>query len=474
MPSPNIVFILIDDLGWKDLSGYGSEFYETSRIDKLATEGMRFTDAYASCPVCSPTRASLLTGKSPARVGMTQAGGGRFVGALCDVPYLDYLPESEIALPKALAAAGYQSWHVGKWHLGEGRYGPKLHGFEVNRGGCGWGLPYKGYFSPYQIPGFEDGPEGEYLTDRLTDEAIQLIERRDRERPFFLNLWHYAVHKPIEAPEALVEKYRAKAKAMGLDRQQAIVEGEYLPFEMDKGKRNRRRLIQSDPAYAAMIENLDTNVGRLLDALERDGCAGDTLVVLTSDNGGLSSSLTPITCNLPLCEGKGWVYEGGTRVCQMARWPGVIAPGSQCSEPTVSSDWYPTLLDAAGLPPMPEQHADGVSLMPRLRGQPAKRGPICWHYPHYHHSGGRPACSIREGDWKLIEHFEDDRLELFNLRDDIEEQTNLIAQEPLRAKRLRERLAAWRREVEAIVPRRNSNWRPVVPHEAERGDAAEV
>lgn len=469
---PNILFILIDDLGWRDLACYGSSFHETPNIDRFVAEGMRFTDAYASCPVCSPTRASLLTGKSPARVGMTQAVGGRFTGALCDVPYLDYVPESEVALPQVLGEAGYQCWHVGKWHLGEGRFLPPLHGFEVNIGGCGWGLPKRGYFSPYQIPGFEDGPEGEYLTDRLTDEAIALIGKRDRERPFFLNLWHYAVHKPIEAPEDLVAKYEAKAKELGLDDADAIVEGEYLPFEMRKHQRNRRRRFQSDPGYAAMLENLDGNIGRLLEALEEDGCARDTLVVFTSDNGGLSSSLTPITCNLPLHEGKGWVYEGGTRVCQAVRWPGVIEAGSTCEEPTVSSDWYPTLLELAGLSLMPEQHADGASIAPLLRGERMERGPICWHYPHYHHSGGRPACSIRDGDWKLIEHFEDGRLELFHLREDIGEHNDRSSREPERVARMHQRLKDWRSEVEAILPRRNPNWRPAALEE--RGDPAEV
>jgi arylsulfatase A-like enzyme len=403
---------------------------------------------------------------------MTQAIGGRFTGALCDVPYLSYLPESEIALPRALSAAGYQSWHVGKWHLGEGRYSPELHGFDINRGGCGWGLPKKGYFSPYEIPGFEDGPEGEYLTDRLTDEAIDLITRRDRSRPFFLNLWHYAVHKPIQAPADLIAKYERKAQDMGLDQKEAIVEGEYLPFEMRKTERNRRRILQSDPVYAAMIENLDANIGRLLAALEQDGCAGETLVVFTSDNGGLSSSVTPITCNLPLCEGKGWMYDGGTRVSQIVSWPGVVEPGSVCDEPNISSDWYPTLLEAAGLPLNPVQHGDGRSILPLLRGEPMKRGPIFWHYPHYHHSGGRPARAVRDADWKLIEHFEDGRLELFNLREDIGENHDRSQTEPARLKDLHQSLKQWREDVAAILPRHNPNWVP--PRHDELGDPAAV
>ena len=431
-----------------------------------------YTHAYASCPVCSPTRASLMTGKSPARLGLTQAIGGHFTGALCDVPYLSYLPESEMALPRPLAAAGYQTWHVGKWHLGEGRYLPQHHGFDVNLAGCGWGLPKGGYFSPYNIPGFDNGPEGEYLTDRLTDESIQLIQQRDRSRPFFLNLWHYAVHKPISAPKDLVEKYREKARAMGRDDDDAMVEGEYFPFEARKTERNRRRRYQSDAGYAAMIENLDTNIGRLLEALEADGCAEETLVVFTSDNGGLSSSNTPITCNLPLCEGKGWMYDGGTRVSQIVRWPGVTEPGNLCQEPIISSDWYPTLLEAAHLPLDPIQHGDGKSLLPLLKGEPMERGPIFWHYPHYHHSGGRPACAIREGDWKLIELFEDGRLELFNLRDDIGEQHDRSADLPDRTEAMHTCLKEWREEVAAILPRKNPNWRPATPDEL--GDAASI
>jgi len=355
---------------------------------------------------------------------------------------------------------------VGKWHLGEGRYLPPNHGFEVNRGGCGWGLPKHGYFSPYRIPGFDDGPEGEYLADRLTDEAIRLIDQRDTERPFFLNLWYYAVHKPIQAPAHLIEKYRDKARDLGLDRRQAIVEGEYFPFEMRKHLRNQRRVIQSDPVYAAMIERLDDNVGRLLDALERAGCADDTLVVFTSDNGGLHATMQePATCNAPLAEGKGWVYEGGTRVNQIVRWPGEIEPGSRCTTPTVSSDWYPTLLELANLPAMPAQHADGVSIVPLLRGRTMERGPIYWHYPHYMQTGARPACAVRDGDWKLIEHFEDGRLELFNLRDDIGEKHDRGPDEPELVGRLHAQLCAWRDEVAAIVPRRN----PIGSHSMSAG-----
>lgn len=463
--APNIVLMLIDDMGWRDLSCYGSPFYETPNLDRLAAAGMHFTDAYASCPVCSPTRASLLSGKYPARVGVTQYIGGHAVGKLCDVPYHHALPMNEISLATALRHGGYQTWHVGKWHLGDRSTWPDRHGFDANVAGCGWGHPSNGYFSPWRIPTLTDGPDGAYLTDRLTDEALRLIRERDPARPFFLNLWHYAVHTPIQAPEPLVEKYRAKARALGLDTQNPFVEGDYFPAQHIRHYRIRRRIIQSDPVYAAMMENLDTNIGRVLAALDEAGIARDTLVMFTSDNGGLSTAEGSPTCNLPLAEGKGWMYEGGTRVCQIVRWPGVVPPQSVCHTPTTSPDWYPTLLEAAGLPLMPQQHVDGVTLMPLLTGGDAQAGrlardAIYWHYPHYSNQGDTPACSVRQGDYKLIEYFEDWHVELYNLRRDRAEKHNLAAAEPARADELRRRLHAWRDEVEALIPKPNPNYIP--------------
>src|SRR5439155_4235534 len=258
---PNIVFILIDDLGWRDLGCYGSTFYETPNLDRLANEGMRFSNAYSACPVCSPTRASILTGKYPARVGVTDYIGGHARGKLLAAPYVEHLPPEEFNLAKALKEAGYQTWHIGKWHLGGKEFFPEKQGFDANIGGCGFGHPPT-YFSPYKIPTLSDGREGEYLTDRLTGEAIELIRKSDG-RPFFMNFWHYAVHTPIEAPQKLVEKYNAKAKRLGLDKINALEEGEAFPTIETKDKRVTRRRLQSDPVYAAMVENLDTNVGRL-------------------------------------------------------------------------------------------------------------------------------------------------------------------------------------------------------------------
>ena len=461
MNPPNIVFFLIDDLGWRDLVCYGSDFYETPNLDRLAAGGIRFTQAYASCPVCSPTRASILSGKYPARVGVTQFIGGHSVGRLCDVPYHHNLPMSEVSLATALREGGYQTWHIGKWHLGEGRTSPTAHGFVVNRGGCGWGHPKNGYFSPWGLPTLEDGPEGEYLTDRLTDEAIGLIRSRDNHRPFYLNFWHYAVHTPIQAPTSLVEKYRQKAQAMGLDQKQAIVRGEHFTCEHKRTQRVTRRKFQSDPTYAAMMENLDTNIGRVLNALDAEGLTENTIIVFTSDNGGLSTAEGSPTCNLPLSEGKGWMYEGGNRVCQIVQWPGVVASGSTCDVPTTSTDYYPTLLEAAGLPLRPRQHADGTSLMPLLRGgDHLDRDAIFWHYPHYSNQGDTPACAVRSGDWKLIEHFEDGQIELYNLAEDEAERHDLSRDRPPVARRLHDRLSEWRHEVEALVPRPNINYLP--------------
>lgn len=464
---PNILFILIDDMGWRDLGCYGSTFYETPHLDRLAGQGMLFTNAYASCPVCSPTRASIMSGKYPARVGLTQFIGGHNEGKLADVPYLHYLPLEEISVAAALREGGYQTWHVGKWHLGDEPFYPQHHGFDVNIGGCDLGWPAGGYFSPYKNPVLADGPAGEYLTDRLTDEAIRLVRRRDRARPFFLNLCHYAVHIPLQPPKELFEKYQRKAAALKLDQMDALVEGEEIPklYPPDRTPgRVRRRVIQSDCAYAAMMENLDTNVGRLLDALAAEGLAEDTIVVFTSDNGGLSTAEGSPTCNLPLAEGKGWNQEGGTRVCKIVRWPGVVRPGSRCGESVTSTDYYPTFLDAAGLPLRPKQHVDGVSLMPLLRETGGlSREAIFWHYPHYSNQGGTPAASVVSGNWKLIEYFEDGHIELYDLATDIGETRDLAAEKPDVARRLLSMLQAWQKDVAAIRPQHNPNYPRIVP-----------
>jgi arylsulfatase A-like enzyme len=462
---PNIIFILIDDLGARDLGCFGSGFYETPRLDHLARAGVRFGRAYAACPVCSPTRASVMTGKYPARVGITQWIGGKAKGRLLDVPYLDHLPTSEVSLARSLRDGGYQTWHVGKWHLGAEPYFPERHGFDVNIAGCYAGHPPSpnGYWGPYSIPGFT-GPAGEYLTDRLTSEAVGLIERRDPGKPFFLNFWHYAVHTPIQSPPELVEKYRAKAQRLRLDQISPHVRGERIGMQFPPGQTPRdvvRRIVQSDPAYAAMIENLDTNIGRLVDALERQGILQDTIIVFTSDNGGLSTAEGAPTCNHPLAEGKGWCYEGGNRVCQFITWPAAIPAGGLCDEPVISTDFYPTLLEAAGLPLRPEQHVDGRSLMPLMTGRSRtlERDCIFWHYPHYSNQGGRPGAAVVSGRWKLIWHFEDDRVELFDMENDVSEAHDLSGQQPEIAQRLKRSVIDWQRDAEAKMPEINPDWR---------------
>jgi len=459
MAKPNILFILIDDMGWTDIEPFGSSFYETPNLTQLARDGMLFTDAYAACPVCSPTRASFLTGKYPARVGVTNFIGGANEGKLLDVPYLHYLPLTEKTVAQALKEGGYRTYHVGKWHLGSEPYWPEHHGFDVNIGGCDWGAP-RTYFAPYGNPRLVEGPPGEYLTDRLTEEAIQLL-RQNGDQPFFMYLAHYAVHIPIQSPPDLVKKYEAKAKARGFEQKSDFEVGERMPTVRWQNLHVRRRLRQSDPKYAAMIENLDANIGRLLDALETLGLKDNTIVIFTSDNGGLSTAEGSPTCNYPLAEGKGWMQEGGVREPCVIRWPAVIHPGTKCEVPITTPDFYPTFLEAAGLPLMPDQHCDGVSLMPLLRGEPAlQREAIFWHYPHYSNQGGTPGAAIRMGDYKLIELFEDEHVELYNLRDDIGESQNVAEQQPDRVTAMLQRLKSWQTAVEALIPKQN----PGYPH----------
>ncbi|MBC2603237.1 sulfatase [Puniceicoccus vermicola] len=466
MNKPNIVFILIDDMGWRDLGSFGSSFYETPHIDRLARNGMSFSDAYASCPVCSPTRASIMTGKYPAHVGITDwIDHGNFhpmKGKLVDVPYLKSLPPEEYCLAQALQDGGYATWHVGKWHLGKKGAYPEDFGFEINIGGCDMGSPgANGYFSPWSVKGLEHAsvPDGTDLTDYLTDEAIHLICTKE-DRPFFLNLCHYTVHTPIQANPDKIRKYEEKARALGLDILETFEEGGFHPTERKADERIRRRLLQSDPAYAAMIETLDDNVGRLVDALEASDELENTLIVFTSDNGGLATAEGSPTCNAPLAEGKGWMYEGGCRVPLFAVWPQQIRAGSRCDVPVTSTDFYPTFLDCAGLPAKPEQHSDGVSLLPLFQGADGlDREAIFWHYPHYGNQGGTPGSSIRMGDYKLIEFFEDGRIELYQLSDDPGENHNLADTELERANALRKRLHEWRDSIEAKIPQPNPDWR---------------
>ncbi len=442
---PNIVFILADDLGWADVGAYGSTFYRTPNIDKLAARGMKFTDGYAACPVCSPTRASILTGRYPARLHLTDWLPGRPDRpdqALLRPVIEPHLPLDEVTLAEALKRGGYVCASIGKWHLGGDGFKPGNQGFDLNVGGNAAGSPAS-YFYPYQnrrghIPGLEQGMPGEYLTDRLTEEALAFMET-NRNRPFFLYLAHYAVHIPLAAKPELVEKYEGQAPAGSS---------------------------QTNAIYAAMIDSVDQSVGRILARLEDWNLADRTVVIFMSDNGGLSvkeGPHTPATSNAPLRAGKGYLYEGGIREPWIVSWPGVIRPGSVCRTPVSSIDFYPTILALAGLVPERELLLDGQSLLPLLRETgPLEREALYWHYPHYSNQGGKPGGAIRTGDFKLIQFYEDGHLELYNLKDDIGEHHDLAAAQPDRARAMASKLDAWRRSTGAQMMLPNPDYR--APH----------
>ena len=444
---PNFLFILIDDMGWRDLGSYGSTFYETPNIDRLAAQSVRFTNAYAACPVCSPTRASILTGKYPARLHITDWIPGRkqFPTARLLTPrppeFKHELPLEETILPQVLKPLGYASASIGKWHLGGPSFYPDKHGFDLNVGGTEKGQP-SSYFGPWDLPNLQGGAKDDYLTDRLTLEAEKFIEA-NRARPFFLYLPEFAVHLPKQGKSDLVEHYRAKAD---------------------------QNNPQHDPVYAAMIGSLDENVGRILKKLEDLGLAERTVVILMSDNGGVEfqgKQPQVITSNAPLRAGKGHIYEGGIREPMLIRWPGVTRPGAVCETPVISVDFFPTMLEMAGAP-VPK--VDGASLVPLLRGGSIRRDAIYWHYPHYSDQGGYPAGAVRVGDYKLIEFFEDGRLELYNLAKDIREADDLSQRDPQRAARMHRILKRWRESVGAVMPRPNPAFDPAHAHEGLTGE----
>lgn len=439
---PNIILILADDLGVSDL---GSSFYETPRLDRLAKEGARFTAAYAACPVCSPSRAALMSGQYPPRTGITDYIGKNRPGRLLPAPNADHLALETVTLAEALRTAGYTTAHMGKWHLGGAGYSPEQQGFEVNVGGGGWGHP-PSYFSPYHMANLPDGPEGEYLTDRLATEAEKFIAAHTS-GPFFLNLWTYAVHTPLQGKSNLVAKYERKLATLPTPG----------PGDFRKEGRNQDRRVQNHAVYAAMMESLDQSVGRVLDAVQQHGLADRTLVIFTSDNGGLSTAEGSPTANTPYRAGKGWLFEGGVRVPLLVRWPGVTKAGTTCATPVITMDLFPTVLTAAGVTKQPA--TDGVNWRPLLEGKALPERSLFWHYPHYGNQGGDPGGAIRTGDWKLIEWFGSDRRELYNLRNDVEEQKNLAAAEPEKVRALHAQLETWRKDVKAILPTPNPDWK---------------
>jgi len=425
---PNILFVLVDDMGWRDLGCYGHKILETPNIDKLAGAGMRFTDAYAACPICGPSRAAIMTGKFPSNTGFVDNYISEMKGTkLGRSRQNQFMEPKDVTLAEALKAGGYQTAFIGKWHLSasdEIRL-PTDQGFDVNVAGCSWGHPCKGYFAPYQIPakGFKEGPKGEYLPDRLTTEAIRIMDDFSREdKPWLLYMSYYTVHGPFQSKPEKAKKYAEKAR--------------------------RAQVELKNPKYAGMVESLDENVGRMLDWLDGKGLRENTIIVFTSDNGGMVRA----TDNLPLRSYKGDLYEGGIRVPCIVDWPGAIKPGSVCNTPIHGVDFYATMLAMAGLPQQPENHQDSVNLVPLLKGESNfERGPLVWHYPvavpHIPHS--HPGSVIRVGDWKYIQFYHDGRRELYNLKDDVGETKNLVNTLP-------EKAAAMKAQLDAVLGKHNA------------------
>ena len=448
----NVVLFLIDDLGYRDVGAYNPDtFYETPNIDALARGGMRFTDGYAASPVCSPTRYSIMTGRYPSRVDATDWFTGRRVERFAPAPLRDRMPLEEVTVAEVLRSAGYSTFFAGKWHLGpDEAWWPEAQGFDVNRGGHHRGSPPGPgrYFAPWDNPRLDAAAPGEFLTDRLAAETADFVRGRVGE-PFFAVMSLYSVHVPLMAPADLVAKYEEKARAAaaaGSAGPEFLEEEQVWPTDAPR----QVRVVQSHPVYAAMVEAMDRAVGRVLDALDETGLADRTAVFFVSDNGGLSTAEGLPTSNLPLRGGKGWLYEGGIRVPFVARVPGVTAAGSVSSTPVLTTDLYPTILALAGLPARPAQHLDGVSLVTALRGgPPPDRDALFWHYPHYSNQGGFPGGAIRLGRWKLLERYEDGRVQLHDLAEDLGERTDLAQREPERVADLRARLHAWYREVDA-------------------------
>ncbi|VTU02001.1 sulfatase : Sulfatase OS=Planctomyces limnophilus (strain ATCC 43296 / DSM 3776 / IFAM 1008 / 290) GN=Plim_1520 PE=4 SV=1: Sulfatase [Gemmataceae bacterium] len=437
---PNVVLIVVDDMGQRDLGCYGSTFYKTPNIDKMAKDGLRFTDFYAACPVCSPTRVSILTGKYPQRTGITDWIPGRK-----DMPdqrlkrpaIPNELPLDEVTLAEALKERGYATAHIGKWHLGGPGFEPTKQGFDVNIAGDQTGTP-RSYFAPFanksgQMPGLEKAEAGEYLTDRLAAEAEKFLDA-NKDKPFFLYLPHYGVHTPLQAKKDVVAKYNVKPRAGA----------------------------QSNPVYAAMVESVDDAVGRVLKKLDDLKLSDNTLVIFTSDNGGLATTEggpTGATFNGPLREGKGFLYEGGVRVPLIVKWPGKVKPGVT-DQLACSTDFFATALDAAGERKPTDSKTDGVSLLPVFEGKKLADRALFWHYPHYANQGSRPGGAVRSGDHKLIEFYETGRRELFDVKKDVSESRNLAADRPEVVKELAAKLDAWRKEVGAKMPTPNPDYMP--------------
>ncbi len=452
---PNVIVILADDLGLKDLSCTGSQYYETPNIDRLASEGMVFRQGYATSGVCSPSRASIMTGKFTATHGITD-----WIGALTGKEWLsqgrpskvlpaDYvrqLPKEDVTIAEAFSQAGYKTFFAGKWHLGnEGSY-PQDHGFDINKGGWEAGGPKGGYFSPYLNPNLVDGPDGENLSMRLAQETATFIDA-NRDHPFFAFLSFYAVHGSIETTQEKWKKYRDKAVAQGVKEK---------GFEMEKAL--PIRITQDNPVYAGLVETMDDAIGVVLKKLDELNLTKNTIIVFTSDNGGVSSGDSYSTSNLPYRGGKGYQWEGGMREPYFIKVPSINLKEKFTDYPATGADLFPTLLDLAGLNLLPQQHVDGVSLKPILEGRSLPERPLYWHYPHYGNQGGSPSSIVRQGKWKLIHYWEDGHFELYDLTSDPFESKDLTQSNLKQAKKLNKQLLNWLDQHHARYPTPNEKY----------------
>jgi arylsulfatase A-like enzyme len=453
---PNIVFILVDDLGYHDLNVTGSTFYETPNIDRLANESMMFTNGYAASRVCSPSRASIMTGKFTARHGITDWIGAKTGedwrsrnrhNKLLPADYVQALPKEDITMAEAMKSAGYRTFFAGKWHLGgEGSY-PENHGFDINIGGIEAGSPRGGYFSPWNNPKLPNKEKGENLSMRLAKETADFIKQH-KDTTFFAFLSFYAVHAPIQTTEEKWRKYRNKADSMGIVNNGYAME-RVFPI----------RQVQDNPVYGGLVETMDDAVGVVLEALEAYEVADNTIVVFTSDNGGVASGDHYATSNLPLRGGKGYQWEGGIREPFFIKVPWLKNEGSKTEFPVINTDFYPSLLDLANVPLIPEQHVDGISLKPLLEGNNLNmKRPLYWHYPHYGNQGGEPTSIIQQDELKLIHYWEDGHEELYKLPSTEHDSLNVISRHPEIAKNLSDKLMLWLKEVNAKFPAKDTEY----------------
>lgn len=453
---PNVLVVLADDFGLQDMSFVGSSFYETPNIDRLAAKGMVFTQGYAGSRVCSPSRATIMTGKFTARHGITDWIGesvgedwrkmNRF-DKMLPADYVHSLPKSDVTIAETMKANGYKTFFAGKWHLGkEGSY-PEDHGFEINKGGYESGSPKGGYFYPYSNPKLDNNVDGENLTMRLANETVEFMKQH-KDSSFFAFLSFYAVHGPIETTQEKWNKYRNKAEANGIGDKGFIMEKK-LPI----------RQTQDNPIYGGLVESMDDAIGVVLDGLETLGLDDNTIVIFTSDNGGVSSGDAYSTSNLPFRGGKGYHWEGGIREPYLVYVPGKESNGAKIDYPVTGADIYPTILDYANIKLLPEQHVDGVSLKPIIdNGAILPERPLYWHYPHYGNQGGDPSSIIREGDWKLIHYYEENIDELYNLKEDASEQHNVAETFPEITSRLSAKLKNWLVSVDAKYPEKDTEF----------------